>query len=98
MNGTLEAQKQLYNLLLDKVVVYPDYVELFIRNIPQNIKTINCDQTHLSPTENTNNEQTEKVNPTEIVLGQGLERPINKKKPSLTNGQTLQNVVELRHP
>ena len=36
-NGTLPQRKQLLNLYLHKVVVYPEYVEIHINNVPTNI-------------------------------------------------------------
>ena len=36
-NGTLSQRKQLLNLYLHKVVVYPEYVEIHINNVPTNI-------------------------------------------------------------
>ena len=36
-NGTLPQMEQIINLYLDKVLVYPDYVEIHLNNVPTNL-------------------------------------------------------------
>ena len=36
-NGTLPQMEQIINLYLDRVVVFPDYVEIHLNNVPTNL-------------------------------------------------------------
>ena len=36
-NGTLPQMEQIINLYLDRVVVFPDYVEIPLNNVPTNL-------------------------------------------------------------
>lgn len=36
-NGTLTQMEQIINLYLDRVVVFPDYVEIHLNNVPTNL-------------------------------------------------------------
>ena len=36
-NGTLPQMEHIINLYLDRVVVFPDYVEIHLNNVPTNL-------------------------------------------------------------
>ena len=46
-SGTLPQMEQIINLYLDKVLVYPDYVEIHLNNVPTNL--LNPSQTKDEP-------------------------------------------------
>ena len=44
-NGSLPEQRQLFNVFLDKVLIYPEYIEVYIKNIPDHLHKSTKDDT-----------------------------------------------------
>ena len=70
INGTLEDQRLLFNQYLDRVVVYPDYVEIYVKNVPDKLIKRRIDYEEIAHGHTINSEQTEKTNP-ENYFGTG---------------------------
>lgn len=70
LDGDPELQKQLYHQYLDRVIVYPDYVEIYVKNIPDKLIKRHIEFDEDSHGHTNNNEQAENQNP-ENCFGTG---------------------------
>ena len=79
INGTLEDQRLLFNQYLDRVVVYPDYVEIYVKNVPDKLIKRRIDYEEIAHGHTINDEQTEKTNP-ENYFGTGARTTEKQEK------------------
>ena len=91
-SGDLPQRKQLLNLYLNRVTVYPDYVQIHINKVPTNILTPVVKDENGAP--DPEGQDLHIIIKTACL--QGVSRFYKSKSPARPKGRTGENVVEAR--